>query len=408
METQCFAPVGVVHAGSVVIDRTAVDESFLYPPVEGASFQRAPAAFAEDAVMRQLPAFGADEDEVGPVAFADEAPAFDAEQAGGVVAHLFYQCFRRQDAFLHQLQHADQRELHHRHARGGPQGAAGFLGQQVGGVVGGDDVDAAGADGLAQGIAVCLPLDGGVALDAGGQHLVVLHFEQQVCHAGFGRYPLVLVQGRVAEEGQFPGRGDVQHVQACPGFRGQLYGQPRGGVAGLYAADVGVFVDRYLGILQEFGLVFFRILPYGLLVFAVGGDEHVRTVEDAPQAVHAVHQHIACAGAHEEFDAADACLVQLGEEPVIVVRRAEVARVVHHAFLRQQRLFLLQGFEGRGGRVGVGHVHDGGHSACGGGAALAEDVRLVRQAGVAEVHVVVDDAGQQEAACGVDGLVARG
>ena len=76
--------------------------------------------------------------------------------------------------------------------------------------------------------------------------------------------------------------------------------------------------------------------------------------------------------------------------------------------LCQQRLLLLQGFERHGGRDGVGHVHDGCHSAGCGGAALAQDVRLVRQAGVTEVYVVVDDAGHQVAARGVDGLVAGG
>ena len=43
-----------------------------------------------------------------------------------------------------------------------------------------------------------------------------------------------------------------------------------------------------------------------------------------------------------------------------------------------------------------------------GGTALAQDVRLVGQARVAEVHVVVDDARQEQAARGIDGLVARG
>ena len=393
----------------MVVDKVSVGKGLFHLPFEGAAFQRAPAAFAQYLVAGQLPVgVGADQYQVGPVAFADEAAAFDAEEAGGGVAHLLYHEFGGEDAFVGQLQHADQRELHHRHARSGPQGASGLFGQQVRGVVGGDEVYLPLHDGPAQGVAVGLAFDGRVALDAGGQHPVVLHLEQQVGHAGFGRYLLRPVQGGVAEQRQFLGRGDVHHVQAGAGFGGQLDGQARRGVAGLHGADVGMFVEGDVGPFNVGGLVFLGVAADDVLVFAVCGDEHVRAAEDASQTVHAVHQHVARAGAHEELDAAHARPVQAGEEGVVVIGGAEVARVVHYALLCQQRLFLLQCFEGHGGRVGVGHVHDGGHSARGCGAALAEDVGLVRQSGVAEVHMVVDDAGQQAAAGGVDGLVARG
>ena len=138
------------------------------------------------------------------------------------------------------------------------------------------------------------------------------------------------------------------------------------------------------------------------------GNEQVGAAKDGAQAFHAVHQHVACARTHEELDAAHTRTVQAGKVAVVVVRRAEVARVVHDAAFVQQVELGVEGFEGGGLRQGVGHVHDARYASCGGGPAFAEDVGLVRQARVAEVHVVVDGAWQQVAAGGVDGFVARG
>ena len=84
------------------------------------------------------------------------------------------------------------------------------------------------------------------------------------------------------------------------------------------------------------------------------------------------------------------------------------SRWIHDAAFVQQVELGVEGFEGSGLRQGVGHVHDAGHASCGRRPAFAEDVGLVRQARVAEVHVVVDGTRQQVAAGGVDGFVARG
>ena len=56
-------------------------------------------------------------------------------------------------------------------------------------------------------------------------------------------------------------------------------------------------------------------------------------------------------------------------------------------------------------RQTVGHVEDSGHTARCGSPTLGGEVALVRQSRVAEVHVVVDDARQQVAACAVDDFV---
>ena len=138
------------------------------------------------------------------------------------------------------------------------------------------------------------------------------------------------------------------------------------------------------------------------------GNEQVGAAEDGAQAFHAVYQHVARTRAHEELDAAHARTVQAGKVAIVVVRSAEVARVVHDAAFVQQVELGVEGFEGSGLRQGVRHVHDAGYATCDGGPAFAEDVGLVRQARVAEVHVVVDGARQQVAAGGVDGFVTGG
>ena len=59
---------------------------------------------------------------------------------------------------------------------------------------------------------------------------------------------------------------------------------------------------------------------------------------------------------------------------------------------------------GRGGHA-VGHVEDGGDASGCGSLAFSVEVGLVGKSGVAEVNVVVDDAGEDVAACGVEHLV---
>ena len=94
-------------------------------------------------------------------------------------------------------------------------------------MVGGNDIYLSFDDSTAQGIAVGLSFDGGVAFDAGAQHFIVAYVEQQMSYTGFGGDSLVFVQRCMAEQRQFLGCGDMQHVQACPGFCGQLDSQMR-------------------------------------------------------------------------------------------------------------------------------------------------------------------------------------
>lgn len=60
----------------------------------------------------------------------------------------------------------------------------------------------------------------------------------------------------------------------------------------------------------------------------------------------------------------------------------------------------------RGGRGhAVGHVEDGGDTTCSGSLAFGVEVGLMGKSGVAEVDVVVDDAGEDIATGGIEHLV---
>lgn len=407
VEEQCLAPITFIDLLAVV-NGMAVDEGALHAPVEGVSLQRTPATLALDEALLQRPGrVGAHQHEVGLPAFADEAALADAIKLGRGVAHLLYNLLYRKDTFTHQLEHAHERELHHWHARNGFQRAAFLLGDEVGGMVGGDDVYHVVIDGTAQGIAVGLGLHGRVALDEGVQRAVVGLAEQQMGHTSLARN-LLAADGACLEQVQFAGGGEVEHMQAGTRFARQLHGQARRGVAGGRGADVGVLADGHIVVVGILCLIFLCVFSDDGGVLAMDGNEQVGAAKDGAQAFHAVHQHVACARTHEELDTAHARTIQAGKVAVVVVRSAEVGGVIHDAAFVQQVELGVEGFEGSGLRQGVGHVHDAGHASCSSRPAFAEDVGLVRQARVAEVHVVVDGAWQQVAAGGVDGFVARG
>ena len=186
IESQFFAAIGFVHF-SVTVNQVPVGKCLLHLPVERAPFERAPSAFAQDAVGRDLPRSGvADQYKVCLISLADIASFAYAIYPCRRMAHFLYNGFYGEDALFRQFEHADQRVLNHGHARHGFQCTALFLAQQVRGVVGGNHVDKSVLYGFPQGQAVALFLDGGVALDACAQLLVVVLCEHQVGDACFG------------------------------------------------------------------------------------------------------------------------------------------------------------------------------------------------------------------------------
>ena len=92
---------------------------------------------------------------------------------------------------------------------------------------------------------------------------------------------------------------------------------------------------------------------------------------------------------------------------MVIVGGADEEAVVDKAFLACEGFLLAEGFPCDGLWLRIGHVQHGGHAACGCRAAFRFHVGLVREAGLAEVHVCIDHAGQQEAALGINDLVGR-
>lgn len=151
----------------------------------------------------------------------------------------------------------------------------------------------------------------------------------------------------------------------------------------------------------------FGVLADGVLVLAMGGYQHAGFREDGAQGFHPVYQHVARAGSHEQLHAAYPGLVQFLQQVDIVVGRSEVEGIVDDAFGGGVGKLLFQGFQRGGLGVAVRHVHEGGHaSGCGSGC-FGGHVRLVGQARVTEMHVVVNDTWNEVTAVGVYLFVAR-
>ena len=189
------------------------------------------------------------EHEVGLVACAQEASAGDAVAQGGVVAHGADDIGDAETALVGQGEHVRQRVGQGGDAGCGTQGAALFVGWGVGGMVGGDGVDEAVADGAAQGFAVGGALDGGVALDGGAERGVVGIGIEEVGYAGFGGDVLGF-DGAAAEEAQLAGGADVEDVDVGAGLFGQPDGPRGGAVAGFLATDERVVAEGKVGRLK--------------------------------------------------------------------------------------------------------------------------------------------------------------
>ncbi len=137
-------------------------------------------------------------------------------------------------------------------------------------------------------------------------------------------------------------------------------------------------------------------------MFAVGQEQGRHLAEQPVQHLGIVHQHVAGGGPHEHLDPGHLRGVQGGDEVEVVVADPEVKAIVGHRNARCAALLVVQGGKIQGRRRGVGHVHEAGDATGHRRPRLAVQAALVRRAGVAKVHLVVDHARQQPLAAGVD------
>ena len=359
-------------------------------------FERRPAALVEEvAGLDGVRLLGVHDDEVGPVAFADEAAAFDAEEHGGGVAGALDGGLEREGALRDEVQEHLERVLHERQAGRGLEVGLRLLFAGVRSVVGRDHVDDAGSHGGADRGPVGGRLDRRVAFDLVAEAGVILFGEPEMVHAGFGRQALAL-ERRGAEQRELFGGGDVQDVQARVVTAGQFGGHRRGSVAGFGVADTRVFAGGDVFAPLGLGGGFGGLDAGGVL--AVRGDEGGGVAEDAFQRSGCVDEHVAGRGAHEDLHAADLAGVGRLDRVEVGVGRAEEEGVVGDRRRRADGELLFEFLVVGGRRVRVRHLHERGHSAGHGRAGFAGDTGLVGQPGFAEVHLVVDQPGQQQLA----------
>ena len=123
---------------AVLIHRDSVTYRLIHLPACLHTSIGRPAAFADHLLIgdgaRSVEA--AHYRDVGLHAFAQESALLNAEVSGGIMAHQLCHLRQSEPSFISHIQHHSQGELHRRHARGGLEGSALLLGQEVGGMVG--------------------------------------------------------------------------------------------------------------------------------------------------------------------------------------------------------------------------------------------------------------------------------
>ena len=181
---------------------------------------------------------------------------------------------------------------------------------------------------------------------------------------------------------------------------GKIDRQRRGLVARLDGADVGMLGEGDVVTVPLPGPGFVGENRGG--VFAVGGDHQRGSGEYALECGGVVHQHVAGAGAHEHLDAAGGGGVDRLDRLQVVVGRAQVEGVVGVGVAGGPAVLVVQRGLVDGQRVAVGHLHVAGDAARHGGCRLRGDGSLVGEAGFAKVGLVIDHAGQQPGAFGIE------
>ena len=127
---------------AIFVDADAVDEGTLDGAAESVVFEGRPAALVEESsLVDGVRLLGVHDDEVSPVAFADEAAVLDAEEHCGRVAGAFDGSLEREGALRDQIEQYLEGMLHERQSGRGFEVGLRFLLPRVRGVVGRDDVD---------------------------------------------------------------------------------------------------------------------------------------------------------------------------------------------------------------------------------------------------------------------------
>ena len=366
----------------------------MHAAFERVPLERRPSALGHDVVLADRPGIvGVNQHEVGLHARTDEPAVRHAEQPGHTVGHQVRHFLNREDAVVHHVKHGHKRVLNQRTSGRRVEVAAILLFLGVGGVVGGNHIDAAVEDGGANLFPVLGRFHRGVPLDVGAFGLVIGIAEPQVVDARFRSDALVFERFGVVKQVQLTRRADVQDVQLGVELGGQLHGLGRAFVARLGTADQRVLCNGHRLAVTRPGRL--GVGAHRGLIFTVCGHEGGRLLEDSFQHRGFVHEHVSRGGTHEDLDAADAGRVGFEHLVQIVVARPHEEAVVHGTHFRGSVVFVLEQVLGQSLRHRVGHLHERGDATGRRGRRLGRDLCLVSQARFSEVHLVVDASGHQ-------------
>ena len=225
--------------------------------------------------------------------------------------------------------------------------------------------------------------------------------EPEVMDAGFGRDVFALHRPR-CEQLQFAGGADVQHMQPCAVFLGQRNRVAAAAVTGLFVPDDRVLLqgDRFTPLRHRK----LHVGAHGRLVFGMHRQQHVCSAEQRIECFRSIHEHVARARTEEGLQPADRGGIRAQHFVQVVVGDTHVERVVHHRRGRTERILRFEQFLRERLRNGVRHLHETGDATGGGTRTAMEDILLVGQSRLPEVHLIIDGTGKQIAPFAVDVL----
>ena len=194
--------------------------------------------------------------------------------------------------------------------------------------------------------------------------------------------------------------GDVQAGACC---QCHLHGQTTAHDAAFRVADFCVV--NHIGVIGTIALFqFLHACRDACSVFAMGHHQHRTFPKDAFQLLTLVHQHVARAASHEQFDAGNTSGVGVPYFLDVVIGGTQKEGMVHVAVAGCVCQLFLHAFQCHRLRHHIGHVHYRGHTTCCSSCRFRVHGSLSRKPGITHVYVVINDTGEQQHSAAVHHL----
>ncbi len=139
----------------------------------------------------------------------------------------------------------------------------------------------------------------------------------------------------------------------------------------------------------------------------MNSDEHGGLPEDVFERLLVIDQHIARAGAHEYFESAHPRRIRAQHFIKVIVGHTHVKGVVGQRVPGRNLVLFFQQRLVEGRRLYVGHFHERGDAPRHSCPCFAADIAFVGQARLAEVYLIVNDAGHGQQAVSPHFLATR-